>query len=85
MVFSFVYLFVCLFVFRDRVSLCSPSCPGTHSVATHNQQPSSKVNDSATGMVLIRGRKVEDLYIYISDFLGNCKFGPSNRSRCRCL
>ena len=25
-------LFVCLFVFRDRVSLCSPSCPGTHSV-----------------------------------------------------
>jgi hypothetical protein len=28
-------LFVCLFVwlvFRDRVSLCSPGCPGTHSV-----------------------------------------------------
>jgi hypothetical protein len=26
--------FVCLFcfVFRDRVSLCSPGCPGTHSV-----------------------------------------------------
>jgi hypothetical protein len=24
-------LFVCLF-FRDRVSLCSPGCPGTHSV-----------------------------------------------------
>jgi hypothetical protein len=23
--------FVC-FVFRDRVSLCSPGCPGTHSV-----------------------------------------------------
>ena len=23
---------VCLFVFQDRVSLCSPSCPGTHSV-----------------------------------------------------
>jgi hypothetical protein len=21
-----------LFVFRDRVSLCSPGCPGTHSV-----------------------------------------------------
>jgi hypothetical protein len=40
----FVCLFVCLFlfcfvlvwfwflVFRDRVSLCSPGCPGTHSV-----------------------------------------------------
>jgi hypothetical protein len=26
-----VCLFVCLF-FRDRVSLCSPGCPGTHSV-----------------------------------------------------
>jgi hypothetical protein len=29
------FWFVCLFVvlvFRDRVSLCSPSCPGTHSV-----------------------------------------------------
>jgi hypothetical protein len=26
-------LFVCLFlVFRDRVSLCSPGCPGTHFV-----------------------------------------------------
>jgi hypothetical protein len=24
--------FVCLFVFRDRVSLCSPGRPGTHSV-----------------------------------------------------
>jgi hypothetical protein len=29
--FVFVFLFVCLF-FRDRVSLCSPDCPGTHSV-----------------------------------------------------
>jgi hypothetical protein len=25
-------LFVCLFCFRDRVSLCSPGCPGTYSV-----------------------------------------------------
>jgi hypothetical protein len=24
--------FVCLFVFQDRVSLCSSGCPGTHSV-----------------------------------------------------
>jgi hypothetical protein len=24
--------FVCLFVFRDRVSQCSPGCPGTHAV-----------------------------------------------------
>jgi hypothetical protein len=28
-----IHLFCfCLFVFRDRVSLCSPGCPGTHSV-----------------------------------------------------
>ena len=30
----FIYLFHCLFVVfsHDRVSLCSPGCPGTHSV-----------------------------------------------------
>jgi hypothetical protein len=28
----FFFLFVCLFVFRDRVSLYSPGCPGTHCV-----------------------------------------------------
>jgi hypothetical protein len=28
----FCCLFVCLFVFQDRVSLCSPGCPGTHFV-----------------------------------------------------
>jgi hypothetical protein len=32
-VFCFVlFLFVCLFFFQDKVSLCSPGCPGTHSV-----------------------------------------------------
>jgi hypothetical protein len=31
LVFLFVCLFVC-FVFRDRVSLYSPGCPGTHFV-----------------------------------------------------
>jgi hypothetical protein len=36
---TYTYLFFCLFVlgfgflvFQDRVSLCSPGCPGTHSV-----------------------------------------------------
>jgi hypothetical protein len=28
----FGFLFVCLFVLRDRISLCSPGCPGTHFV-----------------------------------------------------
>jgi hypothetical protein len=34
-IFSFVLIFIIIFiflVFRDRVSLCSPGCPGTHSV-----------------------------------------------------
>jgi hypothetical protein len=32
-VFSFYFcLFVCLLVFQDSVSLCSPGCPGTHSI-----------------------------------------------------
>ena len=26
------FVLFCFFVFRDRVSLCSPGCPGTHSV-----------------------------------------------------
>jgi hypothetical protein len=30
--FLFVCLFVCLFVSRQGFSLCSPGCPGTHSV-----------------------------------------------------
>jgi hypothetical protein len=31
LLFCFVF-FVLFFAFRDRVSLCSPGCPGTHSV-----------------------------------------------------
>ena len=30
--FCFIYLFCFFFFFRDRVSLCSPGCSGTHSV-----------------------------------------------------
>jgi hypothetical protein len=32
LLFLFVCLFVCFCFFGDRVSLCSPGCPGTHSV-----------------------------------------------------
>jgi hypothetical protein len=32
-VFVFVFVLFCfVFVFRDSVSLCSPGCPGTHSI-----------------------------------------------------
>jgi hypothetical protein len=27
-----LFYFILFLVFRDRVSLCSPGCPGTHSV-----------------------------------------------------
>jgi hypothetical protein len=30
--FLFGWVFVCFCFFQDRVSLCSPGCPGTHSV-----------------------------------------------------
>jgi hypothetical protein len=30
--FSFLFFIFIYLVFRDRVSLCSPGCPGTHSV-----------------------------------------------------
>jgi hypothetical protein len=30
--FFFLFLVFFFFVFRDRVSLCSPDCPGTHFV-----------------------------------------------------
>jgi hypothetical protein len=30
--FGFVFCFFVLFCFQDRVSLCSPGCPGTHFV-----------------------------------------------------
>jgi hypothetical protein len=29
---SFLFFCFCFLVFRDRVSLCSPGCPGTHFV-----------------------------------------------------
>jgi hypothetical protein len=54
-------LFVC---FRDRVSLCSPGCPGTHSVdqaglelrnppASASQVLGLKVRASTPGLILV--------------------------------
>ena len=41
---EFIHSFVCLFIcFRDKVSLCSPGCPGTHSV----EQAGLKLKSSA--------------------------------------
>jgi hypothetical protein len=55
--FGFVWgflLFVCLFVcFQDRVSLCNPGCPGTHSV----NQASLKLRDPPTSASQMLGLK----------------------------
>jgi hypothetical protein len=52
----FVCLFVCLFcfVFRDRVSLCSPGCPGTYSV----DQAGLKLRNSPASPSQVLGLKV---------------------------
>jgi hypothetical protein len=48
---------VCLFfwflVFRDRVSLCSPGCPGTHSV----DQAGLELRNSPASASLVLGLK----------------------------
>jgi hypothetical protein len=50
--FLFVCLFVCL-VFRDRVSLCSPGCPGTHFV----DQAGLKLRNSPASASQVLGLK----------------------------
>jgi hypothetical protein len=41
-------------VFRDRVSLCSPGCPGTHSV----DQAGLELRNSPASASLVLGLKV---------------------------
>ena len=48
-----VELFCVYFVFRDRVSLCSPGCPETHSV----DQAGLKTQTSAASASLLLGLK----------------------------
>ena len=47
----FVSFFSFGFVFQDRVSLCSPGCPGTHSV----DQTGLKIKDAPTSASLNPG------------------------------
>jgi hypothetical protein len=44
----------CLFVFQDRVSLCSPGCPGTHSV----DQAGLKLRNLPASVCQVLGLKV---------------------------
>jgi hypothetical protein len=48
------FLFVFSFVFRDRVYLCSPCCPGTHSV----DQDGLELRNQLASASLVLGLKV---------------------------
>jgi hypothetical protein len=48
---SFVFVFVVfVFVFRDRVSLCSPGCPGTHFVDQAGLKPRNSPSPPLRGL-----------------------------------
>jgi hypothetical protein len=62
----------CCFVFQDRVSLCSPGCPGTHFVdqaglelrntpASASRVLGSKVCTTMPGQIFIRKKKRKPL------------------------
>jgi hypothetical protein len=82
-VLDFFCLFVFVFVFRDRVSLCSPGCPGTHSVdqaglelrnppASASQVLGLKECDTTAGKVL-------DFVVYILSQIIEFVFQSSSR------
>jgi hypothetical protein len=52
-----VVLFVCLF--RDRVSLCSPGCPGTHFV----DQAGLKLRNLPASASLLKGSRAERKFL----------------------
>ena len=53
-----VILFVCLFVFQDMVSLCSPGCPGTHSV----DQAGLELGDLPASASQVLGKNLLNLF-----------------------
>jgi hypothetical protein len=52
--FCFCFVFVVFVVFQDRVSLCSPGCPGAHSV----DQAGLKLRNSPASASQVLGLKV---------------------------
>jgi hypothetical protein len=69
--FPFIHLKIIFFflVFQDRVSLCSPGCPGTHSV----DQAGLKLRDPPASASQVLGLKAhattaQQKYIYIYIF-----------------
>jgi hypothetical protein len=53
-VFCFLFIFVFVFVLQDRVSLCSPGCPGTHFV----DQAGLELRDPPASASQVLGLKV---------------------------
>jgi hypothetical protein len=76
-VFLFVLFFCC---FRDRVSLCSPGCPGTHSV----DQAGLKLRNLPASASRVLGSKVSAptprclvsslIALYLIHLFVNCLF-----------
>jgi hypothetical protein len=62
----FIYLFIYLFIefFRDRVSLCSPGCPGTHSV----DQAGLKLRNPPASASQVLGLKAYATTAQLTDF-----------------
>jgi hypothetical protein len=80
-VLKFLDLFICLFVylvFQDRVSLCSPGCPGTHSV----DQASLELRNLPASASRVLGLKACDttlglrfiLLLHVYDILTACVY-----------
>jgi hypothetical protein len=75
LIFVLFCFFVCLFVFRDRVSLYSPGCPGTHSV----DQAGLELRDPPASVSQVLGSKVCTTTAWLKHlilrmyFVSNCK------------
>jgi hypothetical protein len=75
-----ICLFICL-VFQDRVSLCSPGCPGTHSVDQAGLElrstclclPSAEIKVATTAWLLYRIFPSQ-YFFYSSPFIARCSF-----------
>jgi hypothetical protein len=64
------FLFVCLLVFRDRVSLYSPGCPGTHVVDLELRNPPASASRvlGSKACATAPGCFINSLYCIFHDF-----------------
>jgi hypothetical protein len=62
----FCFVLFCFFVFRDRVSLCSPGCPGTHFV----DQAGLELRNPPASASQVLGLKAVPHLLYLSAEVG---------------